>query len=271
MMLFEDLLKFQSVIQSFGLSDTGLKRSANQDRILVDDALGLYLIADGMGGPGHGETAAELAIRSGQYYISASRDTFDVSWPFGYDVDRTMDENRLVTAIQLANRQVWRMTEESPMYAGMGTTVVAVIVNGHRASVANVGDSRAYLMRKGDLQPITRDDTWVNDLVRTGALTEEQAKTHSMQHVLTQAVGAANPVEVHTSERELEDGDLILLTCDGVHGVVEHAEMRSILYSAGSLEDTVRKLIDAALRNGGPDNASCVLLRYRQGGPDPKR
>lgn len=224
-----------------------------------------------MGGPGHGETAAELAIRSGQYYISASRDTFDVSWPFGYDVNRSMDENRLVTAIQLANRQVWRMTEESPMYAGMGTTVVAVIVNGPRASVANVGDSRAYLMRGGDLKQITSDDTWVNDLVRTGALTEAQAKTHSMQHVLSQAVGGAKPVDVHTSEIVLEESDLLLLTCDGVHGVVEHAEMRSILYGADKLEDTVRKLIDAALRNGGPDNASCVLLRYKQAGADPRR
>ena len=243
-----------------------MKRSSNQDRILLDNALGLYLIADGMGGPGHGETAAELAIRSGHYYVAASRDTFDVSWPFGYDVNRSMDENRLVTAVQLANRQVWKLTEERPEYAGMGTTFVGVIVNGHRVAIANVGDSRAYLMRAGDLKQVTQDDTWVGDLIRSGALTEAQARSHSMQHVLTQAVGAANPVDVHTSEQVLQDGDLILLTTDGIHGVVEQAELRSILYGAGKLEDTVRKLIDAANRNGGPDNASCVLLQYRQGG-----
>jgi serine/threonine protein phosphatase PrpC len=260
------LLKSPNVILSSGHSDPGIKRSSNQDRILLENSLGLYLLCDGMGGPGHGEIAAELAIRSGHYYVAASRDTFDVSWPFGYDVNRSMDENRLVTAVQLANRQVWKLTEERPEYAGMGTTFVGVIVNEHRASVANVGDSRAYLMRAGELQLITQDDTWVGDLIRSGAISEAQARSHTMQHVLTQAVGAANPVDVHTCEKILQEGDLVLLTSDGVHGVVEQAEIRSILYAMQTLEDTVRKIIDAALRNGGPDNASCVLLQYRSGG-----
>src|ERR1051326_313901 len=95
------------MLQSFGLSDPGLVRTSNQDRILLDSSLGLYLIADGVGGQSHGETAAEMAISSGQYYVRASRDAFDISWPFGYDVNRSLNENRLMTAIQLANRQLW--------------------------------------------------------------------------------------------------------------------------------------------------------------------
>jgi serine/threonine protein phosphatase PrpC len=253
------------VIQAYGLSDVGCVRTSNQDRILIDEQLGLFLVADGMGGHGHGEDAAELAIRSGQYYIGASRDRFDVSWPFGYDLNRSMDENRLMTAIQLANRQVWKRAEESPECAGMGTTLVAVIVNNDRAAIGSVGDSRAYLLRAGELTQLTTDDTWVGNLIRSGALSETQAKTHSMRHVLTQAIGSHDMVDVHTCEHVFADGDLLLLTTDGIHGVVEHSAMRSILYAGRTVEETAQQLVQAARANGAPDNASCILVKYTSG------
>src|SRR5437773_12467139 len=115
------------MLQSFGLSDPGLVRTSNQDRILVDNGLGLFLLADGVGGHSHGEVAAELAISSGQYYIRASRDAFDISWPFGYDVNRSMNENRLMTAIQLANRQLCQLKTTSPDHASAGSTLVGVL------------------------------------------------------------------------------------------------------------------------------------------------
>jgi PPM family protein phosphatase len=250
------------VIESYGLSDVGCVRTSNQDRILIDETLGLFLVADGMGGHGHGETAAELAIRSGQYYVAASRDRFDVSWPFGYDMNRSVDENRLITAIQLANHQVWKRTEEAPECAGMGTTLVGLIVDENRASLANVGDSRVYRMRAGEMEQLTIDDTWVGNLIRSGALTEKDARTHSMRHVLTQAIGSSGLVEVHTREEILESGDLILITTDGVHGVVEEAALRSMMYAAVGVDEAVKQIIQAALANGAPDNASCILLRY---------
>ena len=111
----------------------------------------MYLLADGVGGQSHGETAAELAISSGQYYVRASRDAFDVSWPFGYDANRSMNENRLMTAIQLANRQLCKLKATSPEHAGAGSTLVGVLVEGSRATVGNVGDSRVYLLRHGVL------------------------------------------------------------------------------------------------------------------------
>lgn len=252
----------ETVIQSYGLSDVGCVRTSNQDRILIDEQLGLFLVADGMGGHGHGETAAELAIRSGQYYVAASRDRFDVSWPFGYDMNRSIDENRLITAIQLANHQVWKRTEEAPECAGMGTTLVGMIVERDRASIANVGDSRIYRMRNGELELLTTDDTWVGNLIRTGALTEMQARSHSMRHVLTQAIGSNGLVEVHTREEVLKDGDLLLITTDGVHGVVDEAALRSILYTSRNVEETAKQIVQAARANGAPDNASCILLRY---------
>jgi len=249
------------MLQSFGLSDPGLVRTSNQDRILVDNSLGLYLLADGVGGHSHGETAAELAIHSGQYHIRASRDAFDVSWPFGYDVNRSMNENRLMTAIQLANRQLCNLKATSPDHAGAGSTLAGVLVDGARASVGNVGDSRVYILRQGGLKQLTIDDTWVGQLVRGGAITEAQAKNHSMRHVVTQAVGV-DSIEVHACEEQLQHDDLVLLTSDGIHGVIEHAVICSILANCRTLEDGARRLVEAALDQGGPDNASCVLLKY---------
>lgn len=249
------------MVHSFGLSDPGLVRSGNQDRILIDSGLGLYLIADGVGGHSHGDTAAEVAISAGQYYIRATRDSFDISWPFGYDANRSLNENRLMTAIQLANRQLCNLKAASPDHAKAGTTLVAVLVESGRATVGNVGDSRVYLLRKGVLTQLTVDDTWVGQLIRGGAITEAQAKTHSMRHVVTQAVGLET-IDVHTSEQELEDGDLILLTTDGIHGVVEHAVVCSILANCRGLEEGGKRLIEAALDQGGPDNASCILIQY---------
>jgi PPM family protein phosphatase len=249
------------MVHSFGLSDPGLVRKSNQDRILVDTALGLYLIADGVGGHSHGEAAAELAISSGQYYIRATRDVFDISWPFGYDANRSLNENRLVTAIQLANRQLCNFKASSPDHASAGTTLVGVLIEGPRGAIGNVGDSRVYLLRGGVLNQLTVDDTWVGQLMRGGAITEAQAKTHAMRHVVTQAVGL-ELTEVHTREQELQDGDLLLLTTDGIHGVVEHAVLCSILANCRSLEDGGKRLIEAALDQGGPDNASCILLQY---------
>ena len=251
------------MVQSFGLSNPGLVRTSNQDRILIDDGLGLYLIADGVGGHSHGEAAAELAISSGQYYIRASREAFDISWPFGYDVNHSLNENRLMTAIQLANRQLCNLKATSPDHAGSGSTVVGVLIDGAQASIANVGDSRTYLLRDGALRQLSVDDTWVGQLVRGGAITEAQARNHSMRHVVTQAVGLET-IEVHASEERLLPGDLLLLTSDGIHGVVENAAICSILADRRSLEDGAQRLVNAALEQGGPDNASCILLRYSQ-------
>src|SRR5579871_5050706 len=177
------------MVQSFGLSDPGLVRTSNQDRILIDDAHGLYLVADGVGGHSHGEAAAELAINSGQYFVQNSEEAIDASWPFGYDVSRSVIENRLLSAIQLANRQLCNLKATSPDHAGAGSTLVGVLVEGSRAAVGNVGDSRVYVLRGGVLRQLTIDDTWVGELVRSGAITEAQARQHSMRHVVTQAVG----------------------------------------------------------------------------------
>lgn len=250
------------MIEAFAISDRGCVRKNNEDRFLIDEPQGVYLVADGMGGHGHGEVAAELAIQAAHYFLAASRDRFDVTWPFGYDFERSLDENRLITAMQLANRHVWRETSEKPEYAGMGTTLVGMIVAGDRSTIGNVGDSHAYLMRDGAIRQLSLDDSWAGGLVRQGALGEQQARSHSMRNVLTQAIGSHKMLDVHTSEHLLFDGDVVLLASDGVHGVVEPAALRSILYAYRDPRTAAEQIVMSARECGAPDNATCVVLRY---------
>lgn len=249
------------MVQSVAISDLGLVRTTNQDRTLIDKALGLYLVADGVGGQRHGDTAAELAINASQYFLRGTHDTVDASWPFGYDVDQSANENRLRTAFQLANRQVYKLRQASPAHSNAATTIVGALIGGSVATIGNIGDSRVYLMRAGVLQQLTVDDTWVGQLVREGAITEAQARNHSMKNVVLQVMGLES-IEVHISEHHLVDGDMLLLTSDGIHGVLEHSAICSILASCRNLEEGARRMIEAALDQGGPDNASCILLRH---------
>lgn len=249
------------MISSYGLTDTGSLRAENQDRLLVDDELGFYVVADGMGGHRHGEVAAELAIATMRYYLESSHDRADVSWPFGYDFELSVDSNRLTTAIRLANRQVWKRAEEKPEYAGMGTTIAAVLIHDGQAAVANVGDSRVYLFRDGHLEQVTTDDTWINAVLLHGT-PEAQLRNHPMRNVLTQAAGSQHDVSVHNVNFETREGDLVLISSDGLHGTLAESEVRDILAAGGALDAMGGRFLKAVTEQGAPDNISCVLLRF---------
>jgi PPM family protein phosphatase len=249
-------------INACGQTDTGCVRAENEDRILVDTSLGLFLVCDGMGGHQHGEIAAELAVAAIKYSIDASRDRLDVSWPFGYDFDLSLDANRLITAIHLANRHVWRRAEQNLECAGMGTTIAAALLIDGVAVIGNVGDSRIYLYRKGELTQVTSDDTMIATLLKKGMLSPGDAAAHPMRNVLTQAIGSQENVEVHLQEEGLQAGDIFLLCSDGLHGVIGAAAIRSILGGGDTLENGANRLISAARAAGAPDNVSAVLLQY---------
>ena len=140
------------------MTDAGCVRTKNEDRIFLNEDLGIFIISDGMGGHTHGEIAAELATSTMQHYLESSQDRLDITWPFGYNFELSVDANRLATAIQLANRQVWKQAEKAPEYSGMGTTIAAAIVNGSKLTVGNVGDSRVYIWHGGSLLQVTIDD-----------------------------------------------------------------------------------------------------------------
>lgn len=251
-----------AMIESFALSDTGCVRTDNQDRVLTDHSLNLFVVADGMGGHKHGEMAAELAISTVQYYVDSSQDRLDVTWPFGYNFEVSVDANRLITAIQLANRQVWNHGQQSPDCAGMGTTVAAILLSDGNAVIGNVGDSRVYLFRGNELKQISFDDTFVNTVARQAGANVEDMANHPMRNVLTQAAGSQDFLDVHIVEQPLESGDLYLICSDGLHGVIGNAAIRSILGAGEFLEPTAVRLKEAVRAQGGPDNISVVLMSY---------
>jgi protein phosphatase len=250
------------MMESHGITDTGCVRSENQDRILTDANLGLFVVADGMGGHSHGERAAELAVATLAFYLESSSGGLDVSWPFGYNFEMSVDANRLATAIQLANRQVWNHAQQAPECAGMGTTVAAVLARDDRAVVGNVGDSRVYLWRRPELRQISFDDTFINSIAQRDGLAAKMAPNHPMRNVLTQAAGMKDSLDIHIVEMELLPGDLYLICSDGLHGVIGDDAIRSILEAHQNIRETAARLNEAARVRGAPDNISCVLLSY---------
>ena len=250
------------MLQYHGASDAGRVRSNNEDRILLDPDLGLFIVADGMGGHRHGQIAAELACDTLRHYLESSRSPGDVTWPYGYNWKLSLDQNRLITGVLLANHHVWKRSEESPAYAGMGSTLVAVLIRGDRTAIANVGDSRGYLFRDGQLSQLTIDDTWLNTVLKQSTLDEKTLLKHPMRNVLTQAAGTQRNLDVHTCDFELKDGDVLLLCSDGLYGVVCEDDIAKVLESERPIEWQVTQLKEDALAAGAPDNVSCVILSY---------
>jgi protein phosphatase len=247
-------------ITGYGLTDPGCARMENEDRFVVCPDLGYFAVVDGMGGARNGALAAELTVSTMQYYLECSRGRPDVTWPFGYNMSISLNANRLETAIRLANRQVWKRADERPEFGGMGSTVAALVVEGSGIVVANIGDSRAYLFRAGKLTQLTTDDTWLQAVLADSALNPASLERHPMRNVLTQAVGSQNDVTVHTAELDLQSGDCLVLSTDGLHAVAGDEAIRAVLERTETPEESAKRLIQEARRAGGPDNISCVVV-----------
>ena len=213
-----------------------------------------------MGGHQGGAVAADLAISALRFYVESSVDRFDVSWPFGYSFDVSLDGNRLSTGIRLANRYVTRRAESAPEFAGMGTTVAALLLGDETAVIGNVGDSRVYLFREGALLQLTRDDTFAQSPL--GELVSDGDALRRMQHVLMQAVGSQETVDVHICEERLLPGDLYVLTSDGLHGTLGDPAIRAILCQGAGVQRCTEDLMEAAMDQDASDNVSVILLGY---------
>ena len=246
------------LITSYGLTDPGCVRTENEDRFVTCPDMGYFAVVDGMGGLRNGAIAAELTLSCIQCYLESSSGWPDVTWPFGYNMRVSLSANRLATAIRLANRQVWRHADERPDFCGMGSTVAAVLIHDGEAAVANIGDSRVYLFRAGNLTQLTVDDTWLNAVLAEGPLDAATLDRHPMRNVLTQAIGSQNDVDVHTADLRLEPADFLLLTTDGLHAVVGDDAIRAAFTHGGTPEHLVKRLVAEARGAGGPDNISCI-------------
>jgi protein phosphatase len=230
----------------------------------VSDAeVRLFAVADGMGGHEAGEVASRLAIEAITGFIRRSTADTDFSWPYGLDGALSYDGNRLRTAIHLANRRIFRAAESNDDYSGMGTTIVGLLANGTSIAIGHVGDSRLYLMRRGAIEQLTQDDSWAATiLAHHPRVKPADLAHHPMRNVLTNVLGAREQVDVHLAERDLENGDVMLLCSDGLHGVLDQRAIGEILKTQTDVQATSQALVAAALENGARDNVTALVVRY---------
>lgn len=249
------------MISCHAQTDIGRRRSLNEDAILTRD--NLFVVCDGVGGLKAGEVASQLAIEVIAAFVRRSAEDAEITWPFGFQRNISFDGNRLRTAIKLANRAVFRKGNPSDGYGGMGTTVAAMILsqNGPRMTYAHVGDSRLYLIRQSAILQLTHDDSWANLSSEDGP--PEYAANAAMKNVLTKALGMLEDVDFEVRERELSDGDVLLLCSDGLTNMVPDQCILEIVSARGTdLEGACNALVTEANAQGGRDNISTILVGY---------
>jgi len=250
-------------IEAGAATDAGQRRPVNEDSLalppadlppqLLADKGFLYLVADGIGGYQAGNAASDLATRMvmHRYYADPSPDV----------------RQSLVQAIQAANAEIHRLARD-PAHGRMGTTLVAALVRGRDLTVAHVGDSRAYLVRRSGIRLLTQDHTWVAEQVRNRVLTPEQAREHAQRHLLTRSLGHEPQVTVEVSQVPLHPGETVLLCSDGLWETVEAREMQRVI-QAYPPQEAAQQLVDLANRRGGPDNITALVVRpLRASGPN---
>jgi protein phosphatase len=261
------------VLKAYGLTDRGRVRPVNEDCFAIDESLGLCVIADGMGGHNAGAIAAQLAVdavvdavRSAPPCTATQRDdapTDTDAWPFGYDPSLTDSGNLLRTAIHAASLQVIEAAFAETGYAGMGTTIVAARAVDGWLSVAHAGDSRLYLLAAGHLRQVTEDDSWVATmLAREPGFSRALLRHHPLRNILTNAVGTKARTTVHEMEQRLTGGEMLLLSTDGVHGVLEDERLERLLLEDTNPRRVAERVVSAALTRGSCDNCTAVVAAY---------
>lgn len=241
------------MLKTFSITDIGKKRKVNQDYLFtseepVGNLPNLFIVADGMGGHNAGDYASKLTVET---MISEITDSFE--------------KNPVLIfrkAISVANEKILQTAAQSQELEGMGTTVVAATCMGKYLQVANVGDSRLYIVNDKTIRQITRDHSLVEEMVRIGTITREEARNHPDKNIITRAIGASESVEADYFTVELEDGDVVLMCTDGLTNMLEDEEIRMIMSGARDIVEQAQTLVDTANKNGGKDNISVVLIEH---------
>jgi protein phosphatase len=234
----------------------------NEDAVFWDPELGLFAVADGMGGHNAGEVASQLAIESITGFLLRSRTGDDFTWPYGINPTLSFGGNRLMTAIKLANRRVVKAGESRDEYTGLGTTIVALLVDDGQLICAGVGDSRIYAFMDGRLEQVTQDDSWVATvLAREPGADQAALQSHPMRHVLTNVLGAREPLEMDVTERPTPARATLLLCSDGLHGALDERAIAERLGADSAPDVIAQGLVDAALERDGSDNITALVVR----------
>ncbi len=244
-----------------------MKRDNNEDNLLVYPEQSLFAVFDGMGGHAAGEVASGIAVREMKEFFELTGRDPEATWPFKDDRAKSYDENRLVTAIKLCNARIIEVSEQDASKKNMGTTCVSLHLAERegqvKALVAHTGDSRVYLFRDNRLRRITIDHSLVEEYLRLGKITEDEAKNFPQKNIILRALGQQRQVDVEVNAHEPRPGDVFLLCSDGLSGMVEDRFMESILQKqSGNLEACAKKLLDTANANGGIDNSTVILVRF---------
>ena len=240
------------MIKAWGITDKGAVRQQNQDAYYLDvpsELLAVGLVCDGMGGARAGNVASTMAV-----------ETF-VTTLQGWEQADSTPQELLVQAAERANEAVFRRASQDPDCRGMGTTMVAVLVQEETAHVLNIGDSRAYHINQAGIVKVTRDHSVVEDLVLRGDITPEQARVHPQKNLITRALGAEERVRSDLYQRQLEPGDFLLLCSDGLSNMLTDQELLYEVIHGGEAENCCQRLLDIALSRHAPDNVTAVLLQ----------
>lgn len=238
------------MLKTFSITDVGKERKLNQDYVFTSEIpvgklANLFIVADGMGGHNAGDYASKYTIETIVEEIEKSKDTSVVKI--------------LEKAIQSANRHIRKKSQESEGLNGMGTTVVAATIYGDEMCVANVGDSRLYVINQ-EIKQITEDHSLVEEMVRMGGIRREQARSHPKKNIITRAIGAEDELEIDFFQVKLKKGDFVLLCSDGLTNMIEDEEIRMILQGQRDIVEKAEALVATANNNGGKDNIAVILI-----------
>jgi len=247
-------------IAARGQTDVGCKRDHNEDSFLVDEDLGLFVVADGMGGHAGGGTASRLAVETiqAQFRVACDEDALLLSRPAALEESPVREILR--GAVESACLKIYEAAQGDPSLAGMGTTVTAAVFSGHNAFIAHVGDSRCYLARKGNIYQVSEDHSLVNEQLKAGAITLDEARNSRFKNIITRSVGFEADVVVDMMGLEVEPDDRLVLCCDGLSNLVDDQEILDIV-SKLSVDDAPKELISIANERGGDDNITVIVIR----------
>ena len=235
-----------------GLSDLGKVRASNEDSLGLFPDLHLFLVADGMGGHAAGEVASKMAVEMVKDFFSKDEESGNPPPPI----------RRLEMAIKSANHKIYETGKQNPALSGMGTTLVSVFLDQETAYIGHVGDSRAYLIRQDEINQITNDHSLVNEYLKRGMMTSEEAEHHPLKHVLSRALGTVPEVEVDLLSLPIKSGDIILLCSDGLTNTVSQKTiLHTLLRSRGNVQEACKQLVHQANAHGGIDNITVVTLQ----------
>jgi len=249
-------------IRAAGMTHVGMKRSHNEDSLLLLSEYSLYLVADGMGGHASGEVASKMAVETVSSFFKMTTHDTEATWPFKEEKNLRYDENRLAAAIKWSNRRIYEAAAREPKYKGMGTTIVTAFFTQGGAYLGHVGDSRGYRIRNGQIQQMTEDHSLLNDYIKANKLTPEEIEHFPHKNVIVRALGMKELVQVDVTRLDPKPEDYYLLCSDGLTGMITNdQEVLKLVVEAKDLKTACKNLIDCANDHGGTDNITVALVQ----------